>query len=59
MSTRRETHDEKRARIVAEMADRARGQWIDQKTRSDPWSSFLRVTLSLNEPFPWIRWETP
>jgi len=56
---RREGYDEKRARIRAEMAERAAGLWIDEKTRRDPWSRDLRVVLSLNKPFPWIRWETP
>ena len=56
---RREGYDEKRARIAAEMADRARGIWVDQRMRQDPWRHAMRVNLPLNTPFPWIHWETP
>jgi hypothetical protein len=52
---------EKRDRIAREMREFRAALFFEPKKHpnaGDPWRKLLRIKLSLNKPFPWVRWET-
>jgi hypothetical protein len=52
----------KRERIAREMREFRASLLPEPKKRPNAcntWHKLLRINLSLNKPFPWVRWETP